>query len=201
MSLIPALILNKFSRPILLTALILFFGISCVTVNVNFPEGAVQKAADDYVKELYNAKEKDEAGAANKKPSSHFHFNLSLIDVAHAQDFKVDSAKAKEILSRQKGRIGELMGHLKEGQIGEGANGLLEVKAAGDIKPILKKKIEKLVQDENTDREALYNEVISSNNLSPSVRQQVQSSFAKSFQGAAPKGTLIESSSGKWDKK
>ncbi|MDZ4661030.1 MAG: DUF1318 domain-containing protein [Pseudomonadota bacterium] len=182
-------------------AMILFVGISCVTVNVNFPEGAVQKAADDYVKELYNAKEKDEAETADKKPSSFFHINLSLISVAHAQEFKVDTAKAKEIQSRQKARIDDLKEHLKEGQIGESANGLVEVRAPSDIKPILMKKIEKLVQDENADREALYDEVISSNGLSSSVRNQVKASFAKSFQGAAPKGTLIESTKGKWDKK
>ena len=31
---------------------------ACVTVNVNFPESTVQKATDDYVKELYKAKER-----------------------------------------------------------------------------------------------------------------------------------------------
>ena len=195
----PALILKKMSNSLFSWVLIFFVGISCVTVNVNFPEGAVQKAADDYVKELYNAKEKDEA--ADKKPSSLFRFHLSLMPVAHAQEFKVDTAKAKEIQARQKARISDLMEHLKAGQIGETTDGLLEVKASSDTKPILMKKIEKLVQDENADRDALYDEVISSNGLSASVRNQVQASFAKSFQGAAPKGTLVESAKGKWDKK
>lgn len=169
--------------------------VACVTVNVNFPEGAVQKAADDYVKELYKAKEKDE-----KSNKSGFNFYFSLLPVAHAQDFRVDSAKAKEIQSRQKSRLSDLTQHLKDGQIGENSNGLLEVKAT-DAKPILIKKIEKLVNDENADREALYEEIVKSNNLSSSVKNQVQSSFAKSFQGAAPKGSWVEPSPGKWEKK
>ena len=53
MPLTPALILKKMNSSVFVWAMILFVGISCVTVNVNFPEGAVQKAADDYVKELY----------------------------------------------------------------------------------------------------------------------------------------------------
>ncbi len=187
---------NKFCLPVF----ILFF-LGCVTVNVNFPEGAVQRAADDYVKELYKARQEDEKQTAEKEKKSSSLFSFSLGNVAYAQaEFKVDSPKAKEIQGRQKSRLSEVTDLLANGQIGEGADGLLEVKAS-DAKPLLMKKIEKVVKEENSDRKDLYDEVAKTNNISSSAKDQVQSSFAKSFQSAAPKGAWVEAKKGSWNKK
>ncbi|MEZ4871386.1 MAG: hypothetical protein R2827_03890 [Bdellovibrionales bacterium] len=58
-----------FNRLSILGASVLL--VSCITVNVNFPEAAVQKAADDYVKELF-IKQKQEAEMEGKSSPVQF---------------------------------------------------------------------------------------------------------------------------------
>ncbi|MEK6577825.1 MAG: hypothetical protein AABZ55_01245, partial [Bdellovibrionota bacterium] len=81
---------------------------SCVTVNVPivFPESSVQKATDDFVREIYRAKEKGKTPAAtdpaslkkNKDPQK-TQFDLFFMNSAYAIEavFKVDSEKAVKI--------------------------------------------------------------------------------------------------------
>src|SRR5579872_4764189 len=48
-------LVNPFGKPIgkILAITIATLVTSCITVNVNFPESAVQRAADDFVQDLY----------------------------------------------------------------------------------------------------------------------------------------------------
>lgn len=224
----------------------------CVTVNVNFPEGAVQKAADDYVRELYRAKEKSmaesnteeitsstsksTAGSKSQKPSAgdksgwapgspgiivpekdakqpknakpkdtkgDSSWRLpSFVETAHAQaDFKTDSEKAKEIKARQASRLSDLLEQFKSGAIGEDGNGLLKLKNADGLKPLFKAKVEKLIKEENADRQELYTEILKSNGLGSDHMGKIQKNFARSFQSLAPSGTWIEGADGNWQRK
>src|SRR3954470_20952661 len=78
-----------------IACLLSFSFAACVTVNVNFPESAVQKATDDYVRDLYRAKEKGKPAAPAAKKESSFEMP-SLINSAMADDdvFKVSTDKA-----------------------------------------------------------------------------------------------------------
>lgn len=175
---------------------------ACVTVNVNFPESAVQKAADDYVKELYEGK--PESGKPDKAAPSTSHksseWNISLMNEAYAQEiqFRVDTAAAKEIQKRQAGRLKEIEGFKAKGMLGEGVDGLLVVKTD---KKILLDKLQKLADSENSDRKELYDEVIKTNNFPEARRMELQQTFAKSFQSNSVKGTWVEKAPGQWEKK
>mgnify|MGYP002835222557 CR=1 FL=1 len=176
---------------------------SCITVNVNFPEAAVQKAADDYVKELYKAKQEAEEGEKTSRliniPGIKL-VSLSLVPMAHAEsEFSIKSAKAKEIQSRQASRISKIDRFKKKGLIGEAQNGLLEVKNDSG-KKLEMKRVNQLVAEENADRESLYNEVMSSNGIDPSQSARLRKSFHQSFVDASPAGTPVESN-GQWKAK
>lgn len=196
------------SKYLLLNALALL-GVAlaaCVTVNVNFPESVVQRAADDYVRDLYKAKEKGKsgtpAGTPSTKPSASRSF--SLISEAYAEEgvsFRANTPGALEIRSRQAARLDEIQSQKKAGVLGESKDGTLVLKKGDGLKPLLKQKIEKLVAAENKDREALYEEILSANNLGDSQKATIQRSFSRSFQGASPSGTWIESPEGEWNQK
>ena len=178
---------------------------ACVTVNVNFPESAVQKATDDYVRDLYRAKEKGkapspDASTPSAKPSQGF--NLSLITEAVAADgIKVDSAAALQIRTKLASRVDEVIAQKRAGVLGESNDGKLTLQAPDKLKPLLKSKVDKLVKDENTDRETLYNEILKSNGFPAGRMKDVEKSFARSFQAESPSGTWVQDDGGKWSQK
>ena len=169
---------------------------SCVTVNVNFPEGAVQKAADDYVRELYKSKQK--SGAEPSKPSGFFEF--SLIATAEAADFKISSDESKQIMERQKERIDDLDKYKEKGVIGETSEGLVEIHKDDKLSVLEKKKVQKLVSDENQDRENLYSDIVKSNGMNDASKGGIRAKFFQSFKDASPTGTAFKEG-GAWKKK
>ena len=180
------------------SALALFAG-ACVTVNVNFPESAAQKATDDYVRDLYRAKNRD------KSPSPEASIKSSLIEwalpSAYADEtFSLNSSTIMSIKESQKARAEEVLDYKAKGFIGEKQDGLLAVRPGPDLKPLLQKKIEKLVADENKDREKLYNATLKENKLAPNRITNVRETFSRSFQAESPSGTWVESG-GTWAKK
>lgn len=169
---------------------------ACVTVNVNFPESAVQKATDDYVHDLYEKKEK---GKTEQKAAASA--SWSLISSAYAgEGFHVNSPKAQELKQKMRALVPEIIAQKKNGNLGETNDGLLAVKGK-NIAPLLMKKVEKLVKDENQTRKELYAEIVRSNGLEQSRLATVQKSFSRSFQSISPSGTWIQDSEGGWSQK
>lgn len=205
-------------RPIRIACLLAFSSVAffnqvaCVTVNVNFPESAVQKATDDYVRDLYRAKERGKstspetpspAPASDSKSSSLWE-HLELIPQVHAADddvFKVNTEKAMKIREKLAGRLNEVLAQKRAGVLGETQDGKLTIQAPSKLKPILKKKVESLVSEENKDRNELYEEILTANGLKSNRMINIQKSFARSFQAESPSGTWVESPDGKWAQK
>lgn len=187
---------------------------ACVTVNVNFPESAVQKATDDYVRELYRAKAKgrEEATPATPDKTSAWSptaqalalLSDALTTQAHAQGieaFKVKSGKTEGIQASMSGRVAEILKYKRSGAIGETNQGLLTIRGAENLKPIERKKVESLVAADNADRESLYAEVMAINSLPDEKKASLQSSFARSFQAESPSKTWVQDAGGQWEQK
>jgi uncharacterized protein YdbL (DUF1318 family) len=180
--------------------------VGCVTVNVNFPESAVQKASDDYVRDLYRTKEQSKAPKVNPaagETSGLFHFD-GLIASAYADDepaLKLTSPETERIKTKMKNRVPEVIAQKKEGFLGEANNGMLSLRNSDKIKPLLKSKVEAVLTEENADRKALYSEIITSNKLTSSNLPQVKKSFTRSFQAESPSGTWVQSADGAWAQK
>lgn len=196
----------------LFSSLIALSTSSCVTVNVNFPESAVQKATDDYVKDLYRAKEKGKtpssppaSSSSTAAPTSLLLRDFNLISSAVAADvdmnFKVDTSKANSIKERLASRVDEVIKYKAEGLLGETLDGNLIIKDPKALKPLLAKKLEQLVKDENKDRQELYDEIVSANNMNKTGQATVRKSFAGSFIRESPKGTWVQSQAGSWKQK
>ncbi len=198
-------------RPMPLVLLLGALAAACVTVNVNFPESAVQKATDDYVRELYRAKKKPGESQVEPSPaptSSWFDFELIPSAVASevpgaALEFKVDAPSTAKIRESMRTRLEEVLRYKREGILGESADGQLKIKdqTKYQSKKLLMKKIDQVIADENRDRERLYQEVLSINQLPPARLKNIQKSFSRSLQNESPSGTWVETQEGNWEQK
>lgn len=186
---------------------------ACVTVNVNFPEGAVQKAADDYVQELYRAKEETKLDPDQTSQPTRslllFAVQNLLLPQAHAQAaVSTNFPEAKEIQAKQQARLKKIDEFKAQGIIGESKEGLLVLwpgeSGAGKSKiekKSLENKAKPLVEEENADRKKLYALVVQKNNMQSTYEEKIGAQFAEAFHKASAAGTWIESPSGAWVKK
>ncbi len=191
---------------------------ACVTVNVNLPESAVQKATDDYVHDLYRSRDKPAAKspvpsasaapmpAASPTTRTSRAVDFSLFNSAWADStdgtLRVTSAKTEEIRTRLRSRLDDVLNDKRQGILGEGADGLLVVKDPSKVpSKLLLKKVEKLVAEDNQDRNELYEEIQKSNGLDSSRLPGIRKSFARSFATESPAGTWVQDVDGKWSQK
>jgi len=176
---------------------------ACVTVNVNFPEGAVQKATDDYVRDLYRARKTE----SSTDDGAFFFQNWIGIAEAQAEEeikpFNLNSPDIKSIQSSQASRIDSLIQYKKKGYIGENNEGYLILRKESDVssKKLLAKKVSQVISDENSDRKKLYEIALDTNKMDSSNLPKIQRSFSRSFQAESPSDTWVQSPGGSWAKK
>jgi uncharacterized protein YdbL (DUF1318 family) len=185
--------------------------VACVTVNVNFPESAVQKASDDYVRDLYRTKEQSKAPlpktSATPTGSSALLLPRELfqwaIPSALADDLQLNmsSPKIAEIKNKMRAAVPEVIEQKKAGLLGETFDGKIVIHGASNLKPLLRKRLENIVNEDNASRESLYAEVVRSNHLPSENLISVKKTFARSFQAESPSGTWVQNADGSWTQK
>jgi hypothetical protein len=180
--------------------------VGCITVNVNFPESAVQKAADDFVNDLYKgsstvAVDTQEPSAKSVKsqikkknkiqktnPTTNGAENgflnlelFSLIPSAYAQELHTDFPQAIAVKTRMKSRMQELQNLKTTGIICEARDGLVKIKDASKAT----KENKELVATENKDREELYSAIPEANHFNDPDQKRTRSFFAAAFRSKA----------------
>ena len=178
---------------------------ACVTVNVNFPESAVQNASDDYVKDLYREKAHGRNSSPTTTPTpvgqhTSGHFSLWMAE-ANAAEFNLESPKLEAIKASLKSRVPDIIEQKRAGVLGETNDGLISIHDPLKLKPLQAKKIQDLVKGENLDRQSLYQEVVRSNHLVPDHLAKVKESFSRSFQAESPSKTWVQAADGTWSQK
>jgi uncharacterized protein YdbL (DUF1318 family) len=177
--------------------------ISCVTVNVNIPDSAVQQATDDYVKDLYEAKAKSTKPSPSPSPTpSVIHkAQYEIISTAYAEEPTVStqSPKAQDISDRLRARLPQITQLKSEGILGESNEGKLTIQ--GKVKKSDEKRVWGLVQNENGDRFELYHEIVAHNGLNKGNLETIARNFAHSFQKHSPAGTWVQDDAGTWSQK
>jgi uncharacterized protein YdbL (DUF1318 family) len=196
---------------LLALVLALTFASGCVTVNVNFPESAVQKASDDYVRDLYRTKEQSKSTTPKTSPTPvgdsavvfpNQFFNL-MIPTAEAAEpaFNMNSPKLGALKDKMRENLSDVITQKKAGVLGETNEGHLVIHDSSKLQPLLKKKIENVVSADNSARDNLYAEIISSNHLASDALVGVRKSFSHSFQAESPSGTWVQGVDGSWSQK
>ncbi len=187
-----------------LTALFLS---ACVTVNIYFPAAAVERAADQIVKETWGGPA--EAPKTAPQPQSSNLSSLrrfaSLIWVREAQaqeaDINVSNPAIRALKEAIRQRSNAIKPYMDRGNIGLNRDGLLTVRSTDGLNLKERAETKQLVDAENRDRESLYAEIAKANNISRDQIPRIKAIFAKSWLDQAHPGWWVQDSQGNWRRK
>ncbi|MDA3902140.1 MAG: DUF1318 domain-containing protein [Desulfuromusa sp.] len=179
--------------------------ISCVTINIYFPAEELRGAADKIVNEVWGDQLQngvDEAlpQSKGKTPGSSFYDLLRPANAIAAQDINISTPAIRAIKESIKARSAELINSLSSGNVGLSDDGLLKVRSTDGLSLKQKGQVNKLVNEENQDRNRLYKEIAAANNF-PDKAGEVQNIFADSWRKQAQKGWYLEKPDGSWAQK
>lgn len=177
---------------------------ACVTVNVYFPASAVQKAADEIVEDV---RTKGQKPAVKPDTTGWLKENLQRIlsgpTEAYAAEMNIDvsTPAIRALRESMKARFPALKPFYDKGNIGENNRGLLEVRDTAGLNLKDSAQLNRLVDQENKDRMALYKEIVSANKLGQEVMPQVQKLFANSWRQKSQAGWWVQNDGGAWERK
>jgi uncharacterized protein YdbL (DUF1318 family) len=186
--------------------LLIFLASACVTVNIYFPAAAVERAADQIVKETWGGpaepvkKEQPQSGITRlRRAAALFHF----VDEAHAQeaDINVSNPAIRALKDSIKNRSNSIKPFMDRGNVGITRDGLLTVRTSEGLNLKERAEVQQLVGAENRDREALYLEIAKANDIAKESVPKIKTIFAKSWIEQAQPGWWIQDAQGNWRKK
>ena len=195
--------MKKNKMKVLLPFWVLIGMMACVTVNVYFPAKEVEKKAGEIVDEI---RKKDQPPADNpRSPQSKWEVIYAVFlnhGLAYAQkEAEVSSPAIQQLKRQMRERFPRLAPFFQKGAIGEGNKGFLEMKDTKGISLAERNELKQLIDAENRDRKALYQEVAASLKIQPNQIGRVQRIFADKWQQAASSGWWIQKEDGQWVQK
>jgi len=193
---------------------------ACVTINVYFPAGAAERAADQIIDSVIKG-----AGAAPSAPPTSAtptapattrdlaalptetgplrRVAVRLLDLlipaAHAQaNLDVSSAEIRAITASMQSRFAKLERFFDAGVIGLTADGLIDVRDIAVASLPDRALVKRLVAEDNSDRDALYG-AIARENRHPEWEADIRRIFAQRWveRGAKP-GWYFRDLEGNW---
>lgn len=176
---------------------------SCVTVNIYFPVAAVERAADEIVKETWGARSEP----APKEPPRSLLPNAARrivsagwVSAAFAQeaDINISNPAIRALKDSIKNRSGLIKPFMDRGNVGLTREGLLTVRTTDGLNLKERAEVQQLVEAENRDRESLYLEIAKANNFPPESVPKIKSIFAKSWAEQAQPGWWVQDAQGNW---
>jgi uncharacterized protein len=184
-----------------------FFISACVTVNIYFPAAAVERAADQIVKETWGGP--GEPPKPAPVPQSRTLFSparfasVSFLSEASAQeaDINVSNPAIRALKESIRVRSDAIKPYMDRGNIGIARDGLLALRTADGLNLKERAEAQQLVEAENRDREALYSEIAKANNIAKESIPKIKSIFAKSWIDQARPGWWTQDAQGSWRKK
>ena len=185
---------------------LIFLVSACVTVNIYFPAAAVERAADQIVKETWGGPAKPATPVPQPQSRSSFSRNrllaLSFVSEAFAQDadINVTNPAIRALKESIKNRSNAIKPYMDRGNIGIARDGLLAIRSADGLNLKERAEVNQLIDAENKDREALYAEIAKANGIPKENIPKIKSIFAKSWIEQAQPGWWIQSN-GNWQKK
>jgi uncharacterized protein YdbL (DUF1318 family) len=180
---------------------------ACVTVNIYFPAAAVERAADQIVKETWGgpgtepAKSNEPQSAVLRRRVAAV--SLAFVTEAHAQeaDINVSNPAIRALRESIKRRSDSLKPYMDKGNAGINRDGLLTVRSTDGLNLKERAEVQQLVSAENRDREALYAEIAKANDIARESVPKIKAIFAKSWIEQARPGWWIEDAQGNWKRK
>ena len=176
---------------------------ACVTINVYFPEAAAERAADRFIQDVIG-----EAGERRPDPEPNAgaggsFLSLSLISTAYAQapNINIDTPQVQAIKERMAARHREhLASWYDAGAIGLTRNGLVEIRDRSAVGLADRRNLERVVGEENSDRNAVYREIAVANGH-PEWEDEIRQTFGRQWIANARDGWHYQTADGSWTQK
>ena len=191
-------------NPYLCAAVVTVVLAACLTVNVYFyPSEEVDQTAQQIIEDIRGTimpeNDLEETPKGEGAGSQGWH----LTGVAHAADKEtsVSNPAIDAIKKRITQRFDKLKPYFKAGAIGEANDGLVSIRDASILPMKDRATLNRIVNEENADRTALYQEVAKELGVETKDLPKVQQSFAKKWQAFAGAGWWVQDAAGNWSKR
>ena len=196
---------------------------ACVTINVYFPAAAAEKAADQVIDAITGA-----AGATGTRPQAApatpaapptgqtryrepgvlvaaiGHALSAIIPTAQAQDaanIDISSPEIRAIQSSMTTRFSQLRKFFDSGALGLTGDGLVQIRDAASLSLPDRGLLNRLVAEDNKDRETLYTEIAKANGH-PEWAGDIRKTFARRWvERGAQTGWYYQNAAGAWVQK
>lgn len=189
---------------------------ACVTVNVYFPAAAAERAADRIIQDVWRETPEEtemllpftsplpqnQQPAAFWQPVAVWERLLNVfIDPAQAADadININTPTINRLKNQMAARFQRLAKYFSSGAVGLTRDGLLAVRDLNTVPLPERTTVNRLVAEDNRDRNALYREIARANNH-PEWESDIRSVFAREWIDNARSGWWYQSAGG-WVKK
>lgn len=171
---------------------------ACVTINVYFPAAAVEKAADKIIEDIWGTGGVPQPETSPSPPLSRW-LNI-FIRPAHAQaNINITTPKINQLQQSMSARFNQLKPMYDSGGVGLTSDGLITIRDAGALSLQQRAQAQRLVQQENADRQALYREIARANGH-PEWEKDIQATFARRWIDNARSGWWYQKN-GRWQQR
>lgn len=190
-------------------ATLLFLPVACVTIIVNFPEAAVDNAAEQFVGKVIGDKATEESPPppAESKPGPGKSPGAALLNLlipsAYAQtaNVNIQTPQIAAIQARMTQRFAATLSkYCASGAIGFTRDGLVAVRDSASVPLAERAVVNSAVADENRDRLAAYHEIALANGHAE-WEAQIRSTFARQWIQQARTGWYYQDTNGSWNQK
>ena len=192
----------KAVRLTLMAALSLLL-LACVTINIYFPAAQAEQAAERIVDDILGKPAPAGEKGSALEPVSFGRFAAAALNfmmpAAHAAqpDFNVDTPQIRKLQAAMKARTRELRTYFASGAIGFTRDARIGFHDQGAVPLRERAKVERLVAEENRDRDALYRAIAQANGH-PEWEDEVRATFARTWAERAEAGWWYQNASGRW---
>jgi hypothetical protein len=174
---------------------------ACVTINVYFPAGEVQNAADEVIDGVWKPDEAP-AGAGTAQfmmqlASAALDFVVAPAQAQEKVDIDISSPAVTKIRASMRARHTKLAPYYSSGAIGLTQNAMIDVRDLAAVPLPERNTVRKLVADENADREALYREIARANGH-PEWEAEIREVFARRWIDKKESGWYYKGPDGQW---
>ncbi|AGA33847.1 hypothetical protein TVNIR_2191 [Thioalkalivibrio nitratireducens DSM 14787] len=188
---------------------------ACVTIHIYFPAAAAEEAARVIVREVLQTPDDVPAAEPQDAPEPTSRrgapAGLSLLAMAldrvvapaaaqQSPDLRIETPATDRIRASMRARNADLAPHLRSGAVGFGNDGFVAVRDLSAVPLRDRGQVQRLVNEENADRSALYREIARANNR-PDWEPNVRETFARVWVEEAPSGYWYQDARGNWQRK
>lgn len=125
----------------------------------------------------------------------------SSVEATEVADPAVTNPAIRKIIESRGARLPQILPFKKSGVLGENKDALLEIRNLGSLALRDRAVAQRLVKDENSDRERMFKEIAAATGADLSSLPQIQATYAETLREKAAAGDWIQMADGSWKQK